>query len=270
VNRHWYAAGVILILGLGACSDNDNPTAPQSDGQDAIELVALGNADDQGVRVTLFGPQQLRAGYTPLQVRLTDASTGAAIPSAIVQLQPMMHMVRDDGSTMDHSAPTEPPTDTRAVDGVFSNPVVFIMPGAWQLHVDFSEAAGRQGRVTFPLVVEPGTSLAVLTGEDGATYFVALVAPTQPGVGRQDLEIAVFTRQTMMSFPPVPDLRLEMVPHMPSMGHGSPDNEHPIHLAGGHYVGAVNFIMTGDWSIEMTLLRGEVAIATTSFAVLVE
>ena len=82
---------------------------------------------------------------------------------------------------------------------------------------------------------------------------------------KQDLEIAVFSRESNDSFPPVTDLEIEFEPSMPSMGHGSPDNEHPVHRHGGHYAGKVNFTMTGDWRIHLDLRREGVSIGQAEF-----
>ena len=45
--------------------------------------------------------------------------------------------------------------------------------------------------------------------------------PIQEEVGLNDIEITIHVKETMMAFPPVEDLIIEMVPTMPSMGHGS-------------------------------------------------
>ncbi|MBT3342301.1 MAG: hypothetical protein HN712_10965 [Gemmatimonadetes bacterium] len=262
-------AGLLTVM-ISGCSDDDNPASSQDLDGEGIELVALGSLDAAGVRVTLHGPEMLTSGYTPFEVELTDASTGVAIEYAQVKLMPMMHMQMDDGM-MSHSAPTEPPETMEAdEDGCFENPVVLTMPGSWELQVMFSEADGKQGSVTFDLEVEAGDRLLRLTGDDGSPYFIALVEPYEMTVGRLDMELAIFTKETMMSFPAVTDLQIGMEPTMPSMGHGSPGNEDPLHEGDGHYEGEVNFTMTGEWRIDLTLTRGDATVATTYFDVLVE
>ncbi|MCK4749963.1 MAG: FixH family protein, partial [Bacteroidales bacterium] len=44
---------------------------------------------------------------------------------------------------------------------------------------------------------------------------------------------------------------------MPSMDHGSPNNENPVHTENGHYVGKLNFTMTGWWRVHITLKKGD-------------
>jgi len=52
-----------------------------------------------------------------------------------------------------------------------------------------------------------------------------------------------------MEWPPVDDLTLEIIPEMPTMGHGSPNNENPVSIGDGHYQGQVNFTMAGPWTV---------------------
>jgi len=254
------------LLLLSACSDDGSPTAAESgDSSDEnIGLVALGSLEDQGVRVTLHGPELLESGYTPFEVELTEVASGLAIERAVVQITPIMCLVTEMGE-MNHGAPSEPPAQVESDDGCFENPVVLIMPGDWQLHVTFSEALGRAGSVTFNLDVVEGDQFARIVGDDGLSYFVALVEPRRPAVGRHDFELAIFSQKSMMSFPAVTDLEIDMVPTMPAMGHGSPENESPFHTDAGHYKGKVNFIMTGDWRLDLTLRRDQVTIASTQF-----
>lgn len=68
-----------------------------------------------------------------------------------------------------------------------------------------------------------------------------------------------------MNFPPVSDLTVEITPEMPSMGHGSPNNVNPVYIENGHYKGKVNFTMTGDWRIHLTLKKGDRLITNKAF-----
>ncbi|MCK4750942.1 MAG: FixH family protein, partial [Bacteroidales bacterium] len=72
-------------------------------------------------------------------------------------------------------------------------------------------------------------------------------------------------KESMMSFPPAEDLIVEIEPEMPSMDHGSPNNEHPVHLADGHYRGKINFTMTGWWRVHITLKKGDEVVTDEAF-----
>jgi len=49
------------------------------------------------------------------------------------------------------------------------------------------------------------------------------------------------------------------------MGHGSPNNVNPVHVSNGHYVGSVNFTMTGAWRINMLLKKSDWVKARSSY-----
>jgi hypothetical protein len=48
-------------------------------------------------------------------------------------------------------------------------------------------------------------------------------------------------------------MQFEVEPWMVSMDHGSPNNVAPVHMQNGHYKGTVNFTMTGDWRVRLTM-----------------
>ena len=56
-----------------------------------------------------------------------------------------------------------------------------------------------------------------------------------------------------------------MTPTMPSMGHGSPNNENPSHLEKGHYMGKVNFSMSGDWKLDLSISGSENLTISTEY-----
>jgi hypothetical protein len=68
-----------------------------------------------------------------------------------------------------------------------------------------------------------------------------------------------------MSFPGIENYTVEIVPEMPSMGHGSPNNVDPTHSADGHYEGQVNFTMTGLWRINLNIMDGSTVLDSTSY-----
>ena len=80
-----------------------------------------------------------------------------------------------------------------------------------------------------------------------------------------DFEIVLHKKVSMMDFPAIENYTIEIVPEMPSMGHGSPNNVNPIHLANGHYIGKVNFTMTGLWKIKLKLYKNGTLISDDQF-----
>ena len=82
------------------------------------------------------------------------------------------------------------------------------------------------------------------------------------------MEIAIYKKVSMMSFPADSSLSVILTPEMPTMNHGSPNNVNPVHIGKGHYKGKVNFTMTGLWKLNMDYMSGSaVADSTQSFEV---
>jgi len=251
-------AGAMLASAIftGCKEDNDNPVnIPDTDN---LVLIASGHTDAGSMLVKVWAEGALEAQYTKFFIEVRDSATLELVEDAHVELNPMMDM-----GMMTHSAPFENPSSTDAVNGLFPCAVVFQMPGAmgWELTVQVhNHHNGGEGEVTFPVsVAAPAVARThVVTAQDGtdAKYIISYVQPRNPKVGVNDFGLAIHTRASMMSFPPATGLTVTMVPTMPSMGHGSPNNVNPVHTANGHYKGSVNFTMTGTWVIDLTLLNG--------------
>lgn len=208
--------------------------------------------------VALYAEEALFVGYNRLFVQVTDASTGNNVTDVNLRLMPMMDM-----GTMQHSAPTEQPGSANS-DGLYQGQVVFIMPsgamGSWMLTIavdDGTETTDVPMMVTVAEKEDP--RMLTFLGEDAAQekLFVSMLEPAAWEVGINPFALTIHKKETMMDFPAVTDLTVEIEPEMPTMGHGSPNNVDPTHDAIGHYTGEVNFTMTGFWRIHLTLKRGD-------------
>lgn len=233
---------------FSSCKKDKN-TTPQP--QPAPQYYALGEAYNNGLRIALFSDATLQTGYERLYVALFDSASGNRISEAAVALTPVMDM-----GTMVHSAPVENPASTNAVNQYFPGAAVFTMPGnseEWSVQVTVLRD-GNTSMVSIPVSVvasSPARVKSFVSGADGASYFVALLQPRNPIVGINDLELAVFKKESMMSFPADSSMSIAVEPEMPSMGHGSPNNVNPTHAGSGHYKGKVNFTMTGSWRLNL-------------------
>lgn len=261
----------ILAMAIGAvmffssCTDDNSPV---QDPTSALFKVAEGFAEGSGMKVALYSKSQtIFTGYQKLYVLLTDSATGTTISNALVKIKPMMDM-----GTMQHSAPFENPASTNAVNSLFPTAVVFIMPsmgGSWSVDVDVTNLQnGRTGSFSTSLTVaDPVESKmkSFTSLHDGSKFFVALIEPSSPGVGINDLELAVYKRESAMDFPADSSFAISIVPEMPTMGHGSPNNIDPAHIGNGHYKGKVNFTMTGYWKININYFIGTEVADTTQY-----
>lgn len=256
---------VLLIVSLFAsCSNSD---IKETDPLQGLSKIAEGYAVGAAAKVEIWSASgTLQTGYAPLIINLLDSVSGKRIEDAHIHLTPMMDM-----GMMQHSAPYENPEE-EPVNHVFPCSATFLMPstaGNWTLKVAIhNHVVDKEGEITFPLTVtEPAKSRikSFTSAADGSQLFVALVNPLYPKVGVNTLELVVYKKESMMSFPADSSLTIKCTPEMPSMGHGSPNNVDPVHVTNGHFSGKVNFTMTGAWRLNLDLFKGSVVADTTQY-----
>jgi len=171
-----------------------------------------------------------------------------------------------------HAAPFENPETNANSDELFEGAIVFIMPSMQNMNWTLDVAISSNGMIdTVNLIIpkvkmfdEP-RKISVVSDIDSAKYFISIVEPLTPEVGINNFEITVHVKESMMNFPAVTDLTIEIEPEMPSMGHGSPNNVNPIHVSNGHYVGEVNFTMTGWWKVNLTVYKDGVLVTDNAY-----
>ncbi|MEO9967494.1 MAG: FixH family protein [Reichenbachiella sp.] len=257
----------IAVLAIGqACSDNDDHMDP-SDGLVQVATVSVPDSEYEIIMYLEEG-KSLEVGYNHYYMGLYDAD-GVWMENAHLSLVPMMTM---NESGMMHSVPYEEHEHDHSAHMLQEYGTVFVMPstaGSWVLNIDVIELDSEfQGVATLPITVDlpEVTKMTSIAHEDG-DLFISLVNPEAFEVGSNDLELTIHQRETMMSWPAVKNLTVEIEPEMPAMGHGSPNNENPVHDAMGHYLGTVNFTMTGEWVINVTIKDGENTVVETAFTV---
>lgn len=267
MKQFFYAFKAITAVCIFMCflSCNKNKLPERLPTADLVK-ISEGYAIGAGTKISVYANSAtINTGYTKFYLALSDSATGHKIEQAGIQLSPMMDM-----GMMQHSSPYENPTSTLAQDGLFTCSVVFIMPstaGSWTIKIQITNLS-KVGVFTFPVVVaDPikSTMKSFTAMHNSAKYFIALVQPTKPKVGINDLEIAVYKKETMMSFPADNSFTITNSPEMPTMGHGSPNNVNPISMGNGHYKGKVNFTMTGLWKLNLDFLAGSAVVDSTQF-----
>ena len=255
---------VYAIFLLTSCSKSDLPEpSPTAN----LTKITEGYAVGASARVEVYSNTSLiNTGYTKFYLAVYDSATGVRVQQADIKLMPMMDM-----GTMQHSSPFENPASNQAVNQLFPCSIVFIMPstaGSWTVKIMVT-INGRNGSLTIPVnVIEPVKSkMKSFTAlHNNAKYFIALIEPTKPKIGINDMEIAIYKKESMMSFPADNSFSINLTPEMPTMGHGSPNNVNPVSVGNGHYKGKVNFTMTGYWKLNLDFKVGtEVADSTQFF-----
>jgi hypothetical protein len=232
------------------------------------EAVSSGSSFNVG----FYAADSLFVGYNKVYLKITDKNSGQTVNQATLAFHPLMNM-----GTYSHACPAENPGKDPNTDGYFEGVVLFSMIGtnSWSLSVDIS-ANGKTETVLFPIdkVIStvPARKIVVIDSLSNGPgkwiitkYPMSLIIPKAWKVGNNPFEITAHSMASMMSFPPATDLTIEITPEMPSMGHGSPNNVNPVHTANGHYLGSVNFTMTGAWRINMTIKKGDRLITNKAY-----
>ena len=250
----------LLLLGFANCN-KDNDPEPEPEPEAPIQvLVGEEYALGSGLKVLYYQDEDPFVGYNKIYIEVQDSITGEKVTEHLeISIMPMMDM-----GMMQHSCPTEEfvlNTNSKQFEGA----AVFVMPstaGVWTLTAMITNTltmAMANAEFEFE-VVEPEEAKMVSFVSDldpTASYFISLIQPANPKVGENEFEILINRRASMMDWPYEPYLVVEIEPEMPAMDHGSPNNVNPTHVENGHYVGVVNFTMTGWWRVNMVIKDGE-------------
>lgn len=252
--------GVSLVLGAGACADDNEKASPEA------ERVSLGLEQADSVTVELLADRALHVGLNQVYYRVKRVSDGVVVSNAVVEHKPMMTMT---SMGMEHSAPHEQP-DAR--DGLYSGFLVFQMAsgdmGSWRVEATVDAGTGPE-EVVFDVVVADSTSRKDLAMGEMGTAIVTLDFAGALKVGQNAFTVTVNQKADMhgMMWSSVEDLVVTAVPDMPSMGHGSPNNVDPVHVGGGRYDGSVNLTMPGQWRIVLTFARGGMSMGSVEYVI---
>lgn len=260
---------------FSACSEDDDPkiTADTS----GLELLQEQVVTDADLVVQVYSAEQPFSGYNPLFFLLKKASDGTLVENAIITLNPIMDMTEHS-----HSAPVIQPAKSLKRQGLHEGAVIFTMPsgdmGKWTLSV---KVAGLESgnEVSFDFEVPVISKEAIYQAQDAKyltlirkvindeKYFFAYHLPEgKPAIGANDFEVYVYKQLDMMTYEAVDGLTIGIEPEMPSMGHGSPNNVDPVGKGNGRYAGSVNFSMSGDWAIWLTIEKeSEVVLTDMAF-----
>ena len=256
---------IAITFGLYSCSKD---VIQEPDPTEGLIKLTEGYVPGAAVKMELYSKGgAINSGFSKFYIALYDSVTGNRVDNAAIQLMPMMDM-----GMMQHSAPYENPASSKADNHLFPCSVVFIMPstsGSWTVKVNVKNLLNnKEGALTIPLTVtEPVKSKqkSFTATHNGGKYFISLIDPVAPKVGINDIEIAVYKKVSMMSWPADSSLSVTLTPEMPTMGHGSPNNVNPVHIGKGHYKGKVNFTMTGYWKLNLDFMEGTAVADSTQF-----
>jgi len=256
ISKNWGTMAFALGLALLSIScekepDNNGQTSPDSPLQN---YVYYGEKSTAFADVKLYFAEDAFVGYNRVAVELFESGSQQRIENASLSFLPLMDM-----GTTKHSCPFDNPVYSAELEA-YQGSATFIMPSSAMASWSFELIINHNGNIdtlSYSLEVKAKAEAKVISfisaADSLSSIFIALKEPSSPEIGLNTLELMVYEKESMMSFPPVSDFSIEVEPEMPSMGHGSPNNEDPISIANGLYRGKVNFTMSGYWKLHLKI-----------------
>lgn len=253
----WAIVALLPIAVFSSCKkDTPDPIPPVNPWDDMV-LVHDTTIQGEDLQIRVFSDRELYVGYNNLFFLVTDAAGKEVLQPTAVAFSPLMEM-----STMNHACPFGQPSWNQELT-MFHGYSVFQMAsgvmGTWFLDLTVTIEGIEYQYTLSPSVVAPAEArlFSFTDAISSNVYIVALIEPMEPKIGVNDFVVGFYVKETMMSFPEVANMNIEIEPEMPTMGHGSPNNVDPVYTADGRYEGKVNFTMSGYWKVNMLIKDSE-------------
>ncbi len=231
----------------------EDPTKPASILDDKIKIQTLSNSTHT---IDIYADNnKFETGYNKVYFQI-KRTNGELVSGATPTWSPVMHM-----TSMSHACPYSSIGNPNS-NAIYEGFIVFIMASNgseyWSLDITYTDN-GTQYTASGTVVVENSSKVRVttFTGSDTKKYVVAMVEPTKPKTGVNDIKAVVYQMENMMTFTRVDDYSIKIDPRMPSMGnHTSPNNVHLTQNASDkYYYGKLTLTMSGYWKINLQLLN---------------
>nr|WP_315166975.1 hypothetical protein [uncultured Flavobacterium sp.] len=245
---------LVIAFAFASCSNTeDTNTVNELDGITKFKEIV--NATHTIELYAHMG--YLEQGFNEISLRIKDNATGEYVKNASVSWLPLMHM-----TMMTHSCPKSEVEKVTTAGTLYEGNIVFQMAQNateyWDLKIDYT-INGTNYTATSVIDVPASAKQRVTTfiGTDNIKYILAYAEPHHPKVALNDITVAVYKMESMMSFPIVDNYKVKIDPRMPSMGnHGSPNNvDLTQSVADQLYHGKLSLTMTGFWKINLQLLN---------------
>lgn len=268
---------ILLLFAISCKKENSNPGPYAIPGN--LKNISGGYVTGAATRMEIYSTGALFVGYNKLFIALYDSATNLHITKGQISLSVVMKAGNISNlpgsmqvSNMSLSGPVENPSSTQADSGLFNAAIIFVRPStadsAWTLTAQVSNLVnGRSGAFSSSVsVAQPSIPKAysVITLDDSTSLFISLVQPENWLAGSNPFEVTIHKEINGLTYTPDGDYTMNINPIMPAMlDMSSPGNTNPVYIGNGHYLGKVNFTMTGEWQINISLLHNG-ALADTS------
>jgi hypothetical protein len=252
-----YMTILAIAIIFFSCSSDDNSSA-EIPIDETTGLQKIQEITNENHTIELYSQSgALLQGYNHITLRIKDKKTDAYIKDAKISWLPLMHM-----TMMEHSCPKSAVTKTSDKQTLYEGDIIFQMAQNdteyWNLTLTYIvNAIPYTATDNIKVQASAKRTVSTFNGTDGDRYVVAYIAPQNPKIATNDISVAVYKMQDMMTFPVVNNFKIKIDPRMPSMGnHGSPNNTDLIQsTADGFYKGKLSLTMTGYWKINLQLLN---------------
>nr|WP_315185894.1 hypothetical protein [uncultured Flavobacterium sp.] len=245
---------LVIAFAFASCSNTeDTTTVNELDGITKFKEIV--NATHTIELYAHMG--YLEQGFNEVSLRIKDNATGEYVKNAAVSWLPLMHM-----TMMTHSCPKSEVEKVTTAGTLYEGNIVFQMAQNtteyWDLKIDYTiNGANYTATSVIDVPASAKQRVTTFTGSDDVKYILAYVEPHHPKVALNDITVAVYKMESMMSFPIVDNYKVKIDPRMPSMGnHGSPNNvDLTQSVVDQLYHGKLSLTMTGLWKINLQLLN---------------
>jgi len=244
-----------------SCSKEDDEVSPKNvNEKDNLQLIeSIGN---KGYIVDLLNSSgQLKVGHNKIYLRLKD-SNGNAVNSTTIDWMPMMTM-NMGGMPHEHSCPFSNLSKVSGQENLYEGYIVFTMasdaPNSfWNLEVkvtvDSQDVVFNDKLNVIDVNSDYNKKFTTVMGSDSVNYILALLEPTNPKIGVNDIVVALFKKGQNQDFPIVDNYTIKVDPRMPGMNnHSAPGSQDMRQESDGFYHGKVGLSMSGYWKINLIL-----------------
>lgn len=238
----------ILAFGILYSCDDDNDAEPDSESNEHKEI---GTAQIGDHETTFY---QTREPATRPDTLIVEVSSEVEAPMDEVSI---FAKHSDKGEVLEAKTIKEDDGEEDATGAFWIPP----RSGEWELSASIQDDTTQEA-----LIIDVEKHGKGLTFDDdaGANYHLHWTSPAEPSVGENEVDLGLL-RKSGEQWNLEENLDLEIKPWMPSMDHGSEGNEHPERVINGLYQGKVNFNMSGDWDVHVTLLEQDEEISEQTF-----
>jgi len=239
------AAVIFISSGCG-----DDSTGPQNTEEENNNYVKVVSSESGNIRFEVWSATTnvLRVSYNKIGFKVFENNQEKT--SGFVKYFPKMYHWL--GSPM-HSTPVK--SQFNYVDSLhlFAGYAIYIMNsdtssfwyGFYNYNNQFNLDSGMFNVSAYP----EGQFRSFVDNQASLLYLITLVKPNVPVQGFNTFQCMLHSTHDDISYQQVDNAQMQIMPWMESMGHGSTNNIHPVHIGDGIYEGQINLNMPGEWNV---------------------